>query len=215
MITLDTRSRTFWTHVLTALLFYPFLQLAQSYQSILDSTDSRSRGSANGNHGRPTSAASTSTDGGISSEAMASMQQNATYAMQMLENALKTVRGVSPAGSGSGPSPVAGLPAQASGIRTSPLSHSAGNPNLSSSLSGAIPPASAAAPQPQQATAPPTAPSSSGSVPAQASPKSNKESVGIRVIEDGPLKRAEAKENGGKGKRQVRRSEFGLRNVYP
>jgi len=126
---------------------------------------------------------------------MHAMHLNATYGMQMLDAALKLVRGDSPPGFGSvsGPSP---------GNTTSTMGtgHSIPSPpsksTTSSSLAGAVTPS-------QEATVPSATSSSSVH---NTSPKAGKEVIGIRVIEDGPMKKPENKENGPKSgdrKRQV------------
>ena len=170
----------------------------QSYGAILDSADNITNDSSS--HGRPVSSSSSltagqNTDGGISHEAMHAMHLNATYGMQMLDAALKLVRGDSPprSGSVSGPSP--GNATSAMGIVhsiPSPPSKS----TMTSSLAGAVTPS-------QEATVPSATSSSSVH---NTSPKAGKEVIGIRVIEDGPMKKPENKENGPKSgdrKRQV------------
>lgn len=131
----------------------------------------------------------------ISPETMNSMQKNAVYGMEVLDAALKHVRGESPAVVPvSIPPPPTSAPTAARMVGQGP-SNSVNTTTSSSSLAGAVT-------SPQEVPAP---------APASSLPKSNtavKDAGAIRVIEDGPLKKTESKEGGvkpGDRKRQVRR----------
>lgn len=167
----------------------------QSYAAIIDSVDTISNDA--GNHGRPVSSSSSlkSIDG-VSQKSMSAMHLNATYGMQMLDAALRHVRGESPSVSGSGLSP--GSTTSTMGI--GPGIHTPPTKSVtSSSLAGAVTSS-------QEAAVPTTVPPLSSAN--NTSPKVDKEVVGIRVIEDGAMKKPESKENGPKSgdrKRQVGR----------
>ena len=150
----------------------------ESYRSILDSTPRNASG-----------------DGSISAENMAAMQRNATYGMQSLDAALKQVRSESPATPAPLPSPVSATPTMnvVHDVQTS-INASA----TSSSLAGAV-----SVTRTAKEAAVTSTPSSSSSK-TNKSPKTSRD-IGIRVIEDGPMKK-EGKEGGGKSgdrKRQV------------
>lgn len=134
-------------------------------------------------------------DSDPSPETIAAMEQSAAYGMHALDAALKQVRGESPATPGSLPSPVSATPTMSVG-RQHDVQSSMGTSATSSSLAGAV------SVTPKEA--PVTPASSAGSSKTNKSPKASRD-IGIRVIEDGPMKK-EGKEGGGKSgdrKRQV------------
>ena len=169
----------------------------ESYRVILDTAGSIS------DHGR--SAPGQGVEMEISPETMNVMQKNAEYGREVLDAALKIVRGESPAvDPGSIPPPMS-VPTTTTRLVGHGVSNSVSASTTtisSSSLAGAVT-------SPQEAAA--------SSAPTSSLPKTivavkvDKDVGGIRVIEDGPLKKMESKEGGTKSsdrKRQVRRRYF-------
>jgi len=157
----------------------------QSYGSILDSAP-RNASFPGGQSGGED----------ISQEAIAAMQHNAAYGMQSLNAALNQVRGESPATPGPLPSPINATPTMSGVGQQRDVQSSISASATSSSLAGAV---SVTA---KEAAVTPA--SSSSSSKTNKSPKTSRD-IGIRVIEDGPMKK-EGKEGGGKSgdrKRQV------------
>jgi hypothetical protein len=165
----------------------------ESYRAILDSANSISVGNTPA-PGR--SAPGQSEEMDISPETMNSMQKNAVYGMEVLDAALKHVRGESPTVAPvSIPPPPTSAPTAARMVGQGP-SNSVNTMTSSSSLAGAVS-------SPQEAPAP-----AASSIPkTNTAVKGNKDVGAIRVIEDGSLKKMENKEGGvksGDRKRQVR-----------
>lgn len=131
----------------------------------------------------------------ISQETVNAMQKNAVYGMEVLDAALKLVRGESPIISpGSIPPPATATATRIVGHGASSTINAPATATSSSSLAGAVT-------SPQETATPARAPS----VPKTSTVKANKDVGGIRVIEDGPLKKLESKEGkSGDRKRQVR-----------
>lgn len=165
----------------------------ESYRAILDSANSISVGNSPA-PGR--SAPGQSEEMDILPETMHSMQKNAVYGMEVLDAALKHVRGESPTVVPvSIPPPPTGAPTAARMVGQGPP-NSVNTTTSSSSLAGAV-----TSPQEAPAPVPPS------SLPkANTAIKGNKDVGAIRVIEDGPLKKTESKEGvkSGDRKRQVR-----------
>ena len=169
----------------------------ESYRAILDSANIIS--AVNTGPGRSAPVQTTEMD--VSPETMSSMQKNAVYGMEVLDAALKHVRGESPTVAPvSVPQPTSGPTLARMVGQGASNSVKTATTTSSSSLAGAV--ASS-----QEAAAP--APASSTPKPNTAL-KGNKDVGAIRVIEDGPLKKLDSKEGVAKSsdrKRQVRRHD--------
>lgn len=160
----------------------------ESYRCILDSANSINTPV----QGRPVQ----NMEMDISQETVNAMQKNAVYGMEVLDAALKLVRGESPIVSpGSIPPPTSATTTRIVGQGAPNTINASVTTASSSSLAGAVT-------SPQETAPPARAPS----VAKTNTVKANKDVGGIRVIEDGPLKKMETKDGkSGDRKRQVRR----------